>query len=335
MYNKQKNSWWLKFGCFLTGHNYALLSSCSEASRKTVKKYSSALLIVIILWFLIGVLFSKEYLKLENISSLIAGIILTIIIVQIERQIILGSKNSFTTSFRIILGIVMATLGSVIVDQIIFKEDIEKQKILSVDNEMKDKLPLKLAEINREITYFDSEISKKENERTDLITEITNNPTIRMPKYSSVKTPGKYKKTIVENGVNIIKEIDTMFVEKKYEYETVQNPKAAILSDIDAQIIELRDNRTKLSSNKHNIKTKFEKELLSKKGFLDELKLMFKILTSSSISLFVWALWFFFFLIIELFVLVSKLTDTENDYDKIIKHQMNMRIKALESLNYE
>ena len=44
------------------------------------------------------------------------------------------------------------------------------------------------------------------------------------------------------------------------------------------------------------------------------------------------ALWFIFFLAIELFVLVSKYGDTENDYDKVIQHQKDVRIRALDAL---
>ena len=56
-----------------------------------------------------------------------------IIVIQIERQIILSvGKNVLVPVFRIILGIVMAIIGSVIIDQIIFREDVEKGKISNV-----------------------------------------------------------------------------------------------------------------------------------------------------------------------------------------------------------
>lgn len=38
--------WWIKFGCFLTGWNSSILSQCSEASFKHLKKYTAALLIL-------------------------------------------------------------------------------------------------------------------------------------------------------------------------------------------------------------------------------------------------------------------------------------------------
>ncbi len=47
---------WIRFGCFLTGYNYSILRNCSEAAFKSVKKYTAAMLIVCILWFLLVLL---------------------------------------------------------------------------------------------------------------------------------------------------------------------------------------------------------------------------------------------------------------------------------------
>ena len=43
-------SLWTKFGCFLTGWSYETLSQCSQASRSHLSKYTSALMILILIW---------------------------------------------------------------------------------------------------------------------------------------------------------------------------------------------------------------------------------------------------------------------------------------------
>ncbi|CAM1343573.1 DUF4407 domain-containing protein [Tenacibaculum amylolyticum] len=318
---KRKNRW-LQFGCFLTGYNYNLLMSCSEASKKSVKKYTAALLIIMILWLLIGFLFSREYLRLPFVGCVITGIVLMIIIIQIERQIILGSKNKSATIFRIVLGFVMALLGSVIVDQIIFKEDIHKEKLMSVNEEVGKILPQKINEINFQMKDIDSLIINKQKEREMLIDEVTEKPTIRLPKYESQKTPSK-----------TIEGRDTVIVKKIYTTVSVLNPKAKLIEDVDKQIDNLRKEKSQLSHQIIDVREKTEGEILNSKGFLDELKVMFRILLSSPVSMVVWALWLLFFLIIELFVLISKLADSENDYERIIKHQMQVRITAIDKLN--
>ncbi|MFD2568577.1 DUF4407 domain-containing protein [Pseudotenacibaculum haliotis] len=323
---------WLKTGCFLTGYSYRLVMSCSEASKKAVKKYTSALLIIMIIWFLIGVLFSQEYIKLSFLGAVGAGLVLTVIIVQIERQIILGTKSWKSSAFRFVLGLVMAAIGSVIIDQIIFQEDIEKQKLLRVDKEVNEQLPYKVKEVDDQIAIFQKDLDKKEKERLELLDEISKKPTINMPVYATERIPTKVRRSVIINGVSTTREFDTILVKKKYESHAVENPKTKLIPILDKQIDTLRKRRAELSIQKSNIRKDLEQELLHKKGFLDELEVMFEILTSSPISLIVWSLWFLFFLIIELLVIVSKLLEKENDYDRIIKHQVEIKILSLEKL---
>ena len=94
----------------------------------------------------------------------------------------------------------------------------------------------------------------------------------------------------------------------------------------------MRNSKNELSQQLIDVRKGLRAELLNKKGFLDELEVMFAIILSSWVSGGIWILWFIFFLAIELFVLVSKYGDTENDYDKVIQHQKDVRIRALDAL---
>ena len=51
---------------------------------------------------------------------------------------------------------------------------------------------------------------------------------------------------------------------------------------------------------------------------------MFTIISESGVALGVWLLWICFLLGIELFILVSKIGETPNDYDGTIKHQIGV-----------
>lgn len=57
-------SWWIKFGCKLTGWNANVLGQCSEASKSQLSKYTSALLILMIVWSIIGFCFAQRYIGL-------------------------------------------------------------------------------------------------------------------------------------------------------------------------------------------------------------------------------------------------------------------------------
>src|SRR5690606_11539382 len=109
---------WLKVGCFLTGYNYAILKHCGEISKKTVKRYTAAMTIMCILWGLIGYSFANRYLHASVETSLACSLLFVIVIIQIERQIIMQThKNNFLQILRGVIAVMMAIIGSTIIDQ--------------------------------------------------------------------------------------------------------------------------------------------------------------------------------------------------------------------------
>lgn len=311
---------WIRFGCFVTGYNYYLIRTSSEASGKTIKKFLSAIIIVSTLWAFIGYAFAQRYLHAGKDACMIAAVLMIVMVVQIERQITLStSKHKLAFSFRVLIGVVMAIIGSVILDQIIFKDDIEKAKISDIQGEVNRLLPIKTQELSLQIQQLDSSIRAKERERSDLIIDIAKRPRISSPSTSLV-----YQKDSSGNMVAVGKTVTS---------NSVANPKVDLIPGIDSQIKYLQTEKTKRENDKINVQQFLEDDLKSKIGFLDELKTLFVILFDSAIAFAIWALLFLFFLAIELFVLVNKFGDKINDYDEIIRHQMNIRLKMLEQLS--
>lgn len=317
---------WLKLGCYITGYNYTIIKNSSEASAKTVKKYLSAILIVSILWGFIGYSFAQRYLHTGVFGSAIVSLIMIIIVIQIERQIILSvGKNNLVPVFRSLIGIVMAVIGSVIIDQIIFREDVEKVKISNLQAEVNSILPVKTRELDFQIAQLDSAILAKESERTALIDEITRKPFI---KSASSETKHFQMQRNTASGETK----DTLVKRTDLALNDVVNPKASLLPDLEEQISQLRSQKNEKENNKINIREELETELGAKTGFLDELKILFSILLSSWIAMVVWSMFFLFLMSIEVLVLVNKFGEEKTDYESIIMHQKDVRIKMLDKL---
>jgi hypothetical protein len=317
---------WLKLGCYITGYNYTIIRNSSEASAKTVKKYLSAILIVSILWGFIGYSFAQRYLHTGIAGSFIVSLVMIVIVIQIERQIILSmGKNSLVPIFRTMIGVVMAVIGSVIIDQIIFKDDVEKARISNVQTEVNNILPVKTRELDYQISQLDSAIILKEAERTSIIEEITKRPFIK----SATSETRHFQ--MQRNGSNgQVK--DTLIKRTDFALTDVANPKAKLLPDVEEQISQLRAQKSEKENSKINIREELENELNSKTGFLDELKVLFSILLSSWIAMVVWCMFFLFLMSIEVLVLVNKFGEEKNDYDTVIMHQKDTKIKMLEKL---
>jgi hypothetical protein len=268
--------------------------------------------------------------------ALFGAFILTIIVIQIERQIILSSKNWGLFFFRFLIGLVMAFIGAVIVDQFIFKEDIDIRKEQEVDEKVNKFLPIRLAGLNEEIARLDSLIEVKDKEKEDILLEVTNNPNIEMPSRKIIYRPGKYFIEQEDSSGNVKSvERDTTYKESTYEMNSMANPKMSLIDGVDETINQYTEKRNQYITERLNLRQESVEELKSKSGFLDELETMYHIMQDSMIAIVVWSLWFLFFLGLELFILVSKIGEhkkEDTDYNYIVECQKKAYIKRAEVL---
>jgi len=326
-------TFWIKFGCFLTGYNYKILRGCSEAATKSVKKYTAAMLIVCILWFFIGFTFAQRYLALNVGGCVIASIISMVIIVQVEKQIILSiNPRPFLLVFRASLAVIMSILGAVIIDQIVLKKDIELEKVSYITERVDKLLPVKTAELNNQIAALDTTINKKEAERQRYISDCNKQPNIPVivTQTQTTWTPGKVvavsgKDSIVYTRTPITTSTKT----------TRPNPEMDLIHPLDSIIGAMRQQKASKENDLLHVRPALEKQMEEKTGFLDELKIMVRLISDSKVALGVWLLWISFFLFIEMLVLFSKLGDKGNDYEKAILHHMHLQIWRLDALAKE
>jgi len=322
-------NWWIIFGCFLTGYNYSIVRNCSEVSSKAVKRYTAALLIVSILWAFIGYSFTNRYLRGGVIASIIGAVIFIVIIIQIERQIILSIKPSKSLIIsRGVIAIMMAILGSIIIDQIIFKDDIELEKEAVIDERVRLAIEPKTKDLRDQISQINLAIDEKENEKASLIKDISANPTLAV---FSTQAVTKNEKSSIENpetgNPTTIEKTTPVIVTTK---SNTPNPKIQMIPAIEKSITALRDRKTEKENALLNIRPKVEKEIRDKVGFLDELNVMFELLSQSTIALIVYLLWFLLLFGLEMLVLISKINEKENDYERTVQHHMNLQFKKLD-----
>lgn len=232
--------WWIKSGCFLTGYNYSIVSSTSEVVAKTVKKYTSALIIMCILWAFIGYCFTTRYIKGNTWQAIIGALILIILVIQIERQIILAlNKNKLLFIFRGTIALMMAIIGSIIIDQILFKEDIEQKKILVLQNKVNEVYGFRAAELKRQIAEIDSTIFKKESDVNVLNEDLAKNPTTKVVTTQRTNIPVPTTMLDSTGTSNIIRTLPQTSV----TVTTIPNPKQELITPINDQIKYLRDQK--------------------------------------------------------------------------------------------
>jgi Domain of unknown function (DUF4407) len=321
---------WIRFGCFITGYNYNILRNCSEAAFKSVKKYTAAMLIVCILWFFIGFTFAHRYLALSLPGCIAAGMLATVIIVQIEKQIILSINPSrLLLIFRGCLAFMMSILGAVIIDQILFEKDIEIAKISYVSGKVDSILPSKTEELRKQIAALDTTINRKEQEKNNYVEDITKRPTTTATT-TQTATKRLPVQTVTASGR------DTTIWKTTTDYAVastlIPNPKIILVPALDSTIGAMRQQKSQKENELLDIKPSLEKEMKASTGFLDELTIMKQMLSASHVALCFWILWILFFFFIEMLVLFSKMGDRSNDYEKVVLHHMNLQVRRLNAL---
>ncbi|WP_206366898.1 MULTISPECIES: DUF4407 domain-containing protein [Sphingobacterium] len=315
-------NWWIKFGCFLTGWNYNILQSCTEASYKQLKKYTSAILILIILWAFVGYSFADRYIQTGTWGSIGIAIIFVLIIIQIERQIILNvGHNKFASIFRMVIAVIMAVLGSAILDQIIFKDDIEKKMIEIVDRQVKKQLPDRLSVINTKLSELQVEIDSLDHRNIELYKQISQTPTINTVSTSVTTVPIKNEDGSITNKT-----------QRTVSNNPIANPKIKEADLNNNNLKQLRDQYEEYSQRKLKAEESLRAELKTKKGFLEELNAMLEILKESTVALIFYVILLAFLISLELFVLLSKSDKNKSDYDLIMEHQLDQKRKTLDGL---
>lgn len=315
-------NWFSKIGCRLIGWNPEILRSCSEASYKTLRRYTSALIILMFLWASIGYLFTEQYLKAPLWGRIAASFIFMVVIVLIERQIILQvGKNKAIGTVRFILAFLMAIIGATIIDQIIFKDDIQKTLVEIRDQEVKKMLPNRIATIEARLNVINRNIDSLDQFNLKLSDELAKRPTIK-----STQTESRDVPVVTADGTTEMK--------KAYNVTTidVENPRKAQLDNNTKLVAEYRAQVEQYTAQMMNAETNLRNELESKTGFLEELSAIILLLRQKPVAFAFYMLVLGFFLLLELMILFSKHNDQKCDYEMVVEHQLHMKKIMLEEL---
>ena len=114
----------LKTASFLTGDNYKMLATDTPASKKKVVAMAIAMLVPVLIWIFNGFMLSFQVLQSGWGWAIVTAIACGTIVFFIEKLIIMANGNNWLTLFRVCIGLIVALLGSIAIDEVIFKDDI-------------------------------------------------------------------------------------------------------------------------------------------------------------------------------------------------------------------
>src|SRR5690606_7871373 len=117
----------LSFYCFLTGYPYRLVKEDTPKSQKKIGMLGTALLIPVIIWGICGFLLPYQVLNAALLPSLVSSAICLTLVCLLERTIVMAENSGWVYFFRLILALLISTIGAIVIDEIVFEEDIAHQ----------------------------------------------------------------------------------------------------------------------------------------------------------------------------------------------------------------
>lgn len=300
-----------KIGCKLIGWNKNLLSQCGEASFRTLRKYTSAIIIIMIIWGVIGFALADRYFGVEAFwGKLSVALVLSLVILLIERVIILNMGGRRIYVFRSILAIAMAVLGSFIFDQIIFRNDLEEAVKKNAKQEWLSDNKKDIDEISQRMNLLKS------------ATDTLNNELVKHPVINTTQTSRSTTNTGQKDRLgNYIMTTTTNIVKSQIENPLKQQVDAnneQILS-YQTQIKDLYNRQSMVDSIVNN---NFK---MHKIGFLEELKASVHVIFESWISIVFYVVLFIVLLCLELFVVTMKKGEKKCEYELLIEHRLKLQ----------
>lgn len=308
-------NWWIKLGCKLMGWNSSVLSQCSEASKSQLNKYTSALLILMIVWSITGFCFAQRYIGLPIWGCALVAMVFVTIVIMIERQILLAiHPTKKLTSFRIVIAIIMAIVGSTIFDQTMFGKDIDKQMADTIELQTATLTQKRVGIIDGKLTAINAEKDSLDKLNAILQANINANPWIIQRSVTNSQ-----EKLVVDGR---IKTVNNPSVTTKQ----VANPKQDVVNANNEKIKQLVEQEKEWSKKKLTVEEDTRKECKANVGFLEELEAMVSIITNRWVARAFYVIFFLLLMSLELFVVISKMGDNECDYEMAIKGAERVRM---------
>lgn len=269
----------LMFDCKLTGEDYFFVKNYTQGGKRKIALYANCLLVPVILWFINGYLLIINVLEGTMFSALLTAFIAAFIIFLIERAIIMSNGSRSIFWFRIILGFIVASLGSISLDEVIFKHDIDNQVAYYKQAEIDSAVHKVVRDYQNQIALQQSIVNIKRVEWTQALNDA---------KGEADGTTGSHQR-----GVNKISDLKLDVASKLEGDYNKENNKLAALT-------------TSMDTAKAHAKTKAEADFKGN-ALLVRIRAMFDLIAKDKFMLGVYILFTLFLFCLEFLVVLIKI----------------------------
>jgi hypothetical protein len=269
----------LKYYSIIIGENPKYTATFQPASKRKIALYANCLIVPVILWFINGYLLVSKVLEGSIFSAILTAIIAAFIIFLIERAIVMSNGSRPIFWFRIFLGFIVASLGSISLDEVIFKHDIDNQVAYYKQAEVDSAVQKVERDYQNQIGLQQSIVAKKYSDWQSRLDDV-NSEMKGGPKSSGYRGKGE----IANENIRMAAFLQT-------DYNSEKN-KLALLS-------------TSIDTAKAHAKTKAEADF-NGNALLIRIRAMFDLIAKDKFMLGVYILFTLFLFCLEFLVVLIK-----------------------------
>lgn len=289
----------LKIYSIIIGENPKYTATFQPASKRKVALYANCLIVPVILWFINGYLLVSNVLEGSIFSAILTAFIAAFIIFLIERAIVMSNGSKPIFWFRIFLGIIVASLGSISLDEVIFKHDIDNQVVYYKQAEVDSAVHKVERDYQNQIGLQQSIVNQKGFEW---------NQSLKDAKGEADGTTGSHQKQVGE--IALLKmNIANM---QQTDYNTEKNKLASLTSSMDKA--------------KAQAKTKAEADF-NGNALLVRIRAMFDLIAKDKFMLGVYILFTLFLFCLEFLVVLIKI-GSKNSIDEDLEKAREVLLRA-------
>jgi hypothetical protein len=280
-----------KFFTKITGDDYNMLINDTPASRKKVVLLANALFVPVLLWFFSVYSMATNLFGASIIGGIFAGLTAATFIFLIDRSILMANGNRLIAGFRIVMGLCIATIGSIMVDEFIFHDDINQQF------ESNKEAAIKVAKDNISKSYNYSEANAASAMAEKAV--IWNNGLEDAKREADGKGGSKTR------GVGKITEIKLQLAEsQKTDYYQSKAENDSILSE---KAVALKKAEDKINSSYGNAM------------LLHRIEALFDLVFSNKVVAVIYIIFTIFIWCLEFIVILFKMNSAETNYERKIR----------------
>ncbi len=288
-----------KFYSILIGENPEYTKTFQPASKRKIVLYATCLLVPVILWFINTYLLVRHVLEGSLLTAILAAFIAGLIIFLIERAILMsnGSKSIFW--FRIVFGFIIASLGSISMDEVIFKHDIDNQVEIYRQAEIDNAASRAQKDFSTQIANQETNVIIKRNEWNQALADAIG---------EADGTSGSRQKQV--GRIALLKLDVAAKMEAAY--------------DVESKKLELMVNNLDIAKTNAKIQAG---SVFNGNALLIRIRAMFDLIANDSIMLVVYILFTLFFFGLEFLVVLIKI-GTKNSIDEDLEKARELLLRA-------